>query len=95
MQKEGTVGLTRAFLAAGAPSVISTHWAIEDSPLTTSMVNIFYSNLVHKSSESKKTGNSFDKAKALRQMMLSAIQDPTLRWDPRRWGAFFLSGLPS
>lgn len=91
MRREGVVGLTRAFHAAGAPSVISTHWPIEDSSLTISMINSFYLQLKEKKLESVENRDSLNKAKALRHMMLGVIQDETVKWDPKRWGAFFLS----
>jgi CHAT domain-containing protein/tetratricopeptide (TPR) repeat protein len=95
MRKEGVVGLTRAFHIAGASSVISTYWPLDDSSLTISIVNNFYLQLKEKKSESLENRSSLDKAKALRHAMLGVIQNEPVKWDPRRWGAFFLSGLPS
>jgi CHAT domain-containing protein len=44
---EGTIGLSRAFLAAGASGVISTLWQVDDSA-TARLVSVFYDNLLRK-----------------------------------------------
>jgi len=74
---EGVMGLGRTFLSQGCDSVIATHWAISDE-ITVGMMKHFYSEL----SKGK------DKARALREAMLSVIKQ-----KPQDWGAFFLSGL--
>ena len=75
---DGVVGLSRAFMAAGVPSIVVTLWAIPDAPTATLMV-WFYRNL-------KKSEN---KAQALRQAMLTTMK---LYPNPRDWAAFILLG---
>ncbi len=75
---DGVVGLTRAFLAAGADTVIVSLWQVPDHPTAALMV-AFYEQLaqVH------------DKAIALqRAMQMTQQQFP----DPRNWSAFVLVG---
>lgn len=77
---EGVVGLSRAFIAAGVPSVIVSLWSIPDAP-TASLMTEFYRQLKQKP----------DKAQALRQaMLIIKKQFP----DPKDWGAFILIGEP-
>lgn len=82
---EGLLGLRRAFLVAGARSVISSLWSVGDQA-TAQLMDVFYSNLWQQ---------GLGKAEALRQAQLTMIararaaQDPV---DPYRWGAFVLDG---
>ena len=75
---DGVVGLTRAFLVAGADTVVVSLWQVPDDATATLMV-AFYEQLAA-------TGN---KAQALREAMLTTqAQYP----DPRNWSAFVLVG---
>jgi len=74
---EGLLGLSRAFMLAGVPSVIATLWKIPDRRTETLMTH-FYDHL--------KEG----KARALRQAMLATIADGFR--DPREWAGFILIG---
>ena len=76
---DGVIGLSRAFLAAGADSVIGSLWDIPDEPTATLMTE-FHANL------SKNT----DKAGALRQAMLETMKKHP---NPRDWAGFTLVGL--
>ena len=38
VNREGVVGLTRSFLAAGVPSVVATHWSIPDNRFNASPI---------------------------------------------------------
>jgi CHAT domain-containing protein len=83
---EGLVGLTRAFLYAGAPSVIVTLWQAADTSARDLMVQ-FYRNL----------GLSGDKAEALRQAKLSIIEKGRTSGKldrPYYWAPFILIGKP-
>jgi CHAT domain-containing protein/Tfp pilus assembly protein PilF len=83
---EGLVGLTRAFLYAGAPSVIVTLWQAVDTSTPDLMVQ-FYGNL----------GRSGDKAEALRQAKLSIIERGRASGRlirPYYWAPFILVGKP-
>lgn len=75
---DGVVGLSRSFIAAGVPSVIVSLWKVPDEP-TASLMQAFYQNLQQDP----------DKAKALRNAMLSALEQYP---DPKDWAAFTLIG---
>ncbi|HIK18881.1 MAG TPA: tetratricopeptide repeat protein [Leptolyngbyaceae cyanobacterium M33_DOE_097] len=75
---DGVIGLSRSLISAGVPSVVVSLWAVPDAP-TAFLMTEFYKNL--------ETSN--DKAKALRQAMLTTMQ----RYEkPRDWAAFTLIG---
>ena len=77
---EGVVGLSRAFIRAGVPSVIVSLWVVPDAP-TASLMSDFYRQLQQ----------TQDKAQALRQAMLSTkAKFP----NPKDWAAFTLIGEP-
>ena len=78
---EGIVGLTRAFLYAGAKSLIVSLWPVVDRP-TASLMQDFYRSL-------SATG---DKAEALRKAKLAMIR--TGQANPYLWAPFVLSGNP-
>jgi CHAT domain-containing protein len=75
---DGVIGLSRAFITAGVPSVIVSLWAVPDAP-TAQLMTEFYAQLQRYS----------DKAQALRQAMLvTKKQYP----NPKDWAAFILIG---
>ncbi len=76
---DGVIGLSRAFLGAGADSVIGSLWGVDDMK-TAFLMTQFYGNI------SKNT----DKAGALRQAMLETMKKYP---NPRDWAAFTLMGL--
>ncbi len=77
---EGVIGLSRAWMAAGAPSVVVSLWPIPDEPTRDLMVE-FYRRL---------SGGS-GKAEALRTAMLATrAKHP----NPVSWAAFVLLGEP-
>lgn len=78
------VGLTRAFLAAGATSVLSTLWRVP-SQATTELIVHFYEAL----------RGGLDKAQALRRAELEvmAVRTPQVNYEyPVYWSAFDLFG---
>jgi CHAT domain-containing protein len=76
---EGVIGLSRAFIAAGVPSLVLSLWSIKDEDSAIGFMQQFYQNL--------KQGQN--KAQALRQAMLYMVQ----RGKPvRDWAAFTLIG---
>ncbi|MEG3862768.1 CHAT domain-containing protein, partial [Microcoleus sp. herbarium12] len=77
---DGVIGLSRALISAGVPSVIVSLWAVPDAP-TAELMQAFYQNL-HKNP---------NKAQALRQAMLAAMKTKT-HSNPRNWAAFTLIG---
>ncbi|AFZ01265.1 CHAT domain-containing protein [Calothrix sp. PCC 6303] len=76
---DGVIGLSRAFLAAGADSVIGSLWAVDDMA-TAFLITDFYGNL----------SRNTDKAGALRQAMLETMKKYP---NPRDWAGFTLVGL--
>jgi CHAT domain-containing protein/Flp pilus assembly protein TadD len=75
---DGVVGLSRAFISAGVPSVLVSLWSVPDAPTAQLMVE-FYQNLQRNP----------DKAQALRQAMLTTMQQYP---NPLNWSAFTLIG---
>jgi CHAT domain-containing protein len=75
---DGVIGLSRALISAGVPSVIVSLWRVPDAP-TAELMQAFYQNL-HKNP---------NKAQALRQAMLTTMKAHS---NPRDWAAFTLIG---
>lgn len=75
---DGVIGLSRAFIAAGAPSVVVSLWKVPDES-TSFLMQQFYQNL----------HQNMNKAQALRQAMLTTQQRFP---DPEEWAAFTLIG---
>jgi CHAT domain-containing protein len=75
---DGVIGLSRALISAGVPSVIVSLWSVPDAP-TSELMQSFYRNLQ----------NNPDKAQALRQAMLATMKTHP---GPRNWAAFTLIG---
>ena len=80
---EGLVGLTRAFLYAGSPSVVVTLWRVEDRKTSDLMLR-FYTNL----------DQGGDKAEALRQAKLGLIGRGGASAHPYYWAPFILVARP-
>jgi CHAT domain-containing protein/tetratricopeptide (TPR) repeat protein len=77
---EGLVGLTRAFQAAGAASIVATQWNVADKSTATGMVALHQSLL-----------KGLAKDEALRQAMRKLANDPATA-HPRYWAPFVLVG---
>jgi CHAT domain-containing protein/Leucine-rich repeat (LRR) protein/Tfp pilus assembly protein PilF len=77
---DGVVGLSRALISAGVPSVLVSLWKVDDNA-TAFLMREFYQNW-------QKSG---DKAQALRQAMLATKQKQNYS-HPRFWAAFTLIG---
>jgi CHAT domain-containing protein len=75
---DGVIGLSRALISAGVPSVIVSLWAVGDAP-TADLMTAFYQYLQQNP----------DKAQALRQAMLTTMKDHP---NPVDWAAFTLIG---
>jgi len=81
LQGTGLMGLTRAWLAAGAQSVVGSRWATPDED--GGLFRAFYGYL---------SGRRPDPAQALRAAQLEMIHSPGWRARPRYWGAYFMVG---
>lgn len=77
---DGVIGLSRAFLGAGANSVVASLWQVSDESTATLMV-AFYQQLAQ--------GKT--KAQALRQAMLTTRENYP---SPHDWAAFTVIGTP-
>ena len=79
---EGVVGLSRSLIAAGVPSLVVSLWKVPDHD-TAKLMTEFYTNIyTHK----------MDKAKAMREAMLSMLNDEDGNPDPKAWAAFTVIG---
>ncbi len=78
----GLLGLTRAWLTAGAQAVVSSRWSTpdEDGPL----FGALYRNL--------RTARHVDPGLALRTAQLEMMRSGDRRARPRYWGAYFVMG---
>jgi len=74
------VGLTRAFLTAGASSVLSSLWKVPSDATTALIVGLY-----------RGIQAGLDKGDALRQAELEVMGNPLWR-DPVYWAAFNLMG---
>ncbi|MBE9119032.1 tetratricopeptide repeat protein [Lusitaniella coriacea LEGE 07157] len=76
---DGVIGLSRALIAAGVPSIVVSLWQVPDTS-TQELMTAFYTNLYEE---------KMDKAQALRQAMLQMLEEnPT----PGHWSGFTLIG---
>lgn len=81
MRGEGVIGLTRAFLHAGASSVVTSLWSIQDRA-TAKLMEFFYQGLLQE---------SLPPAAALRQAQLRLRSDARFA-HPYFWAAFNVQG---
>jgi CHAT domain-containing protein len=79
---EGIQSFSRALLASGARSALTTLWRVPDQP-TTQLVNQFYFFLLKKHKS---------KAEALQLAKLKLFHSGTALSHPRYWAAFVLNG---
>ena len=75
---DGVIGLSRALITSGVPSIIVSLWSVPDTP-TSVLMSEFYRQLA---------GNP-DKAQALRKAMLTTMKQYP---QPINWAAFTLIG---
>ena len=71
------IGLSRAFMYAGTPSVVASLWRVDDEA-TGDLMKAFYQGLA-----------DHDKAEALREAQTGAIRDDR---HPYYWAAFEVIG---
>ena len=79
----GLLGLTRAWLAAGADGVIGSQWATTDD--SGALFSAFYRKLRRAGVPSP--------AQALRAAQLEMLHSGDWHADPRYWGAYFAMGI--
>ena len=78
---EGVMSLARAFAYAGCPSIIMSHWAVDDQA-TAQLMKFFYQHLAD--------GTSKDEA--LRQAKLSLLTMGEANGNPFYWASFSVVG---
>ena len=78
---EGLIGLTRGFMFAGASSVVSSLWKVDDEA-TSELMKHFYENMLKK---------GMRPAEALRAAQNTLRQDPNWQ-SPHFWAGFTLQG---
>jgi CHAT domain-containing protein len=78
----GLLGLTRAWLTAGARSVIASTWSVPDA--SGALFHSLYRHLAVRPDAGP--------AEALRAAQLEMIHSKDWRANPRYWGAFFATG---
>ncbi len=78
---EGIIGLTRAFMYAGAKSVVASLWSVEDKS-TSVLMDEFYKYLIK---------NNLSKTEALRKAQVSMISSRDYS-HPFYWAPFVLTG---
>ena len=78
---EGVQSFSRAFLAAGARSTVTTLWRVADRP-TADFMSVFYHHL--------QSGVSRDEA--LRRAKIRFLESGSGLADPHYWAAFALTG---
>ena len=76
---DDVVGLTRAFIFAGTPSILGTIWSVNDES-TSIFMNLFYNNL-----------KEMDKLKSLQQAQIAMIRNEKY-CHPYHWAGFQLIG---
>lgn len=77
---DGIIGLARAMIATGTPSVLISLWSLPDAPTADLMIE-FHRQIQQNSNN----------AQAIRQAMLKTIETNP---DPRDWAGFTLVGQP-
>ncbi|NER46477.1 MAG: CHAT domain-containing protein [Symploca sp. SIO1A3] len=79
---EGVIGLSRSLIAAGIPTIVVSLWQVPDDD-TNLLMREFYTNLYER---------KLDKAQAMRQAMLTMLNDDGGNFDPIAWAAFTVIG---
>ncbi|NEQ64299.1 MAG: CHAT domain-containing protein [Symploca sp. SIO2D2] len=79
---EGVIGLSRSLIAAGVPTIVVSLWKVPDDD-TNLLMTEFYTNLYER---------KLDKAQAMRQAMLTMLNDDRGNFDPIAWAAFTVIG---
>lgn len=75
---DGVMGLSRAFISAGVPSIVVSLWSVPDEPTAYLMIQFY-----------QKMQQNYDKAAALRQALLATMKKYP---EPNNWAAFILIG---
>ena len=82
LSADGVIGIARAFLAAGASSLLASLWKVDDAA-TSTLMERFYEQLLGVAAG--------DVAMALQAAMVSMLREP--RFSVKQWAAFVAYGL--
>lgn len=84
LRADGVVGISRAFVAAGAPTLLASLWVVDDNA-TRVLMNRFYRRLF-----ANVRGVALDVQRALQDTMISMIRDG---YEIHEWAPFVVYGL--
>ena len=87
LTSDGVIGVTRAFVAAGALTLVASLWKVDDDA-TFALMSHFYTALLS-------SGGLGDAASALRSAMVAMIHDKKNQWSMLQWAGFVVYGLAS
>ena len=86
LSSDGVIGITRAFVAAGAPTLVASLWKVDDTA-TKELMRRFYARLLEGSAVGDATA-------AMQGAMVSMIREERHRpWRVQEWAAFVVYGL--
>ena len=89
LSSDGVIGITRAFVAAGAPTLVASLWKVDDHA-TRVLMQRFYARLLE-------GGAVGDATAALQGAMVSMIREArggsSASWSVLQWAAFVVYGL--
>ena len=85
LSSDGVIGITRAFVAAGAPTLVASLWKVDDVA-TRELMERFYARLLA-------GGAMGDATAAMQGAMVSMIRDERRGWSVLEWAAFVVYGL--
>jgi CHAT domain-containing protein/tetratricopeptide (TPR) repeat protein len=89
---DGVVGLSRAFIIAGTPSVIVSQWNVDDV-MTEYLMRKFYEEYLSGKPKAQSLRNAQIAAlKALERNRTEPLTPSTIRGNPRFWAAFQIIG---
>ena len=87
LTSDGVIGVSRAFVAAGALTLVASLWKVDDDA-TLALMSHFYKALLS-------SGGLGDAASALRSAMVAMIHDKNNKWSMLQWAGFVVYGLAS
>ncbi len=89
---DGVIGLSRAFIAAGTPSVIVSHWNVDDV-IAEFQMEVFYKALLAGKGKAESLREAQLKTISSMEGSMADTSSPTfIRANPRYWAAFQLIG---